>query len=212
MHKDKQKKFSVIDYIFRSLTEHKLRTYLTVSGIAVCIALFILFNSLGEGLNDYISGRTSSEHLERYEEMSELLDGWLNVLTSVFVIILVVAVANSMLISISERQRELGTLKAIGITSGQVRKLVFFEAWAITGLAFLIGTLLGIALALGCDQLFTSAGSGGEGLGWFFAPAKITFRTIISAAFISIVAGTLAALYPALRAASLKPAEALRYE
>lgn len=208
-----RKRFNVISYVTRSLLERKLRTMLTVGGISVCVALFILFNAFGEGLDEYISGRASSTQIEEYKEMAELLDGWLYILTSILVIILAVTVANTMLISVSERRRELGTLKALGLTRGQIREIILIEAMAVTGLAFIIGTCLGISLALVCDYMFwQAAGTSGGGIGFFFAPAQITIGTILFAAFISIVIGTFAALYPAVRAGSQEPAEALRYE
>jgi ABC-type antimicrobial peptide transport system permease subunit len=206
------RKFNVVDYILRSLRKQRLRTLLTVSGIAICVAMFILFNAFGEGLNSFIAESVSESNSARYLEMERMLDGWLNILTTILIIVLAVAVANTMLITVTERQREFGTLKALGFSRRQIRELVLLEALAITTMAFLLGCTLGISFAFLFDFLFQQSSAGGGGLGWFFAPAKVTIGSIIYAAFISIVIGTFAALYPAVRAAGLKPAEALRYE
>ena len=205
-------KFNVTTYVIRNLKGRRLRTYLTVSGIAVCVALFVLFNSLGAGLDNYISEQAGRTNQNQYEEMSKLLDGWLYVLTSILMIILAVAVLNTMLIAVSERQNELGTLKALGFTRRQIRTMILLEAMIITSLAFVIGSGLGISWALICDFLFERYAESGGGLSFFFAPAQITFITIVNAAIISVVVGTLAAFYPAIKAASIKPQEALRYE
>jgi ABC-type antimicrobial peptide transport system permease subunit len=174
--------------------------------------LFILFNAVGAGFNNYISTNIDSNNIERYREMSELLNGWLNVLNSVFVIILAVAVANTMLIAVSERKREFGILKALGLTRRQLRELVLLEALAITGLAFIIGCALGILFSFIVDFMFWQSTGDAGGIAWFFAPTEITPGIILGAAFISMVIGTLAALFPAILAGTLQPAEALRYE
>jgi putative ABC transport system permease protein len=176
------------------------------------VALFVLFNSVGEGLNDFIDERASETHLTRYSEMAKILDGWLMVLNVILVIILAVAVANTMLIAVSERNREIGTLKALGFTRKQIRELILLEAMTLTTIAFVIGCAVGIGLSLVSDYLFWQTTSQQEGLSWFFAPAKITPGLLAWAAFISIIIGTLAALYPAVRASALQPQEALRNE
>jgi putative ABC transport system permease protein len=144
--------------------------------------------------------------------MSELLNSWLGIINSILVIILAVAVANTMLITISERQREIGTLKAVGITSRHIRELVLLETLTITVLAFIIGCIIGVSLTAASDYFFWNSDQSGGTLGLFIAPTRLTINTLIGAAGISIIVGTLAALLPAVRAASLQPAEALRYE
>ena len=212
MTKTRTTKFNAATYIFRNLKGRRLRTYLTLSGIAVCVALFVLFNSFGEGLDAYISDQAGDTNSDQYEEMAKLLDGWLYVLTLVLMIILAVAVVNTMLISVTERSHELGSLKAIGFSRRQIRTLILLEAFTVTTIAFVTGCSLGISLALFCDFLFNRFAESGGDLGFFFIPARITINTIINAAIISIVVGTLAAFYPAVKAASVKPQEALRYE
>lgn len=204
-------RFKVVDFVFRNLGENRLRTYLTISGIAVCVILFIFFNAVGEGVNEHIADRQSETHITRYSEMAEIMQSWLNVINIILIIILAVAVANTMLIAVSERQRILGTLKALGFTRRQLRTLIMLEALAITSFAFFIGSIIGISAAVLCDYLFWQFSPSGGELG-FFAPAEITTGSIIGAALLSIIAGTLAALYPAVQASNLEPAEALRYE
>ena len=91
--------------------------------VAAVVALFIIFNSVGAGLNSHVSNRYSETQIDKYREMADLLDGWLVVLNSILTIILAVAIANTMLIAVSERQREIGTLKALGFKRKQIRDL-----------------------------------------------------------------------------------------
>jgi putative ABC transport system permease protein len=202
----------VKDYIFRNLKSNKLRTYLTLSTVAFCVALFIIFNSVGDGLDQYTADRASETNIARYSEMAELLNAWLGIINSILVIILAVAVANTMLITITERQREIGTLKAVGITGKQIRELVLLETVTITVIAFIVGCVIGMGISATSNYFFWQSESSGAGLGLFLAPTRITVGTLIGAAGLSIIVGTLAALLPAMRAASLQPAEALRYE
>ena len=189
-----------------------MRTYLTLSTVAFCVALFIIFNSVGAGLDQFTADRVSETNLARYSEMAELLNAWLGIINAILVIILAVAVANTMLITITERQREIGTLKAIGITRKQIRELVLLETLTITVIAFIIGSIIGIAFSAASNYFFWQSDVSEAGLGLFLAPTRLTIGTLIGAAGISVIVGTLAALLPAIRAASLQPAEALRYE
>jgi len=206
------RRLSVRDYIFRNLKSNKLRTYLTLSTVAFCVALFIIFNSVGDGLNLYIEDRGSETNIARYSEMAELLDAWLDIINSILIIILAVSVANTMLITISERQREIGTLKALGFTRAHIRELVLLEAFTISLIAFIAGTIAGVAVSVTSNYLFLNFGSVQGALGLFPAPTRISVDTMVGAAGISLIIGTLSSLLPAARAASLQPAEALRYE
>ena len=201
-----------MDLVLRNLGENRLRTTLTIAGIAVCVILFIFFNSVGKGLNDYIEARAAETNISRYYEIAQILDSWLYIINTILIIVLTVAVANTMLIAVSERQRILATLKAVGFSNSQLRTLVLMEALVLSSLAFLIGSVVGVSAALISDFLFWQANPSGQELFLFLAPAELSTMTIIGAAVLSIVAGTLAALYPAVMASKMNPVEALRYE
>ena len=122
-----------------------------------------------------------------------------------------IGIANTMIMSVYERTREIGILKAIGASPGDIRVLFVIES-ALIGLAGgVAGTILGWLLGLGLNRLILAI------LRWQEAPVRGTFFVVtgwlvlLALAFATVV-GLLSGLYPAARAARLDPIEALRYE
>jgi len=112
--------------------------------------------------------------------------------------------------AILERRREIGVLKALGATDGDVRSLFFAEAGAmglfggIFGVA--LGWLIGEALTWGTTIYLRQQDLPGVKIS--YVPWWLALSAIAFAVAVSLVAG----LYPAGRAARLNPVEALRYE
>jgi putative ABC transport system permease protein len=104
-----------------------------------------------------------------------------------------------MLVSVTERTREIGTRKALGARNFHIRFQFLTEAVIITAIGGMIGialgTLIGISLSLN-----------------FNAPITISIPVIVGSAAFSMVIGIFFGLYPANSAAKLDPIEALRYE
>jgi len=114
-----------------------------------------------------------------------------------------IGVINIMLVSVSERTKEIGLRKALGATNRSILLHFFME-----GLLLTLGSgLLGMALVGGLMQL----GSGIEGPGGF-DPPKIVPMTAFLAITCLTLAGVIAGLYPARKAAMMQPVEALRQE
>lgn len=110
-----------------------------------------------------------------------------------------IGVMNIMIVSITERTREIGTRKALGATNGSIRLQFITEAVVICMIGGFIGVLIGIALGMVAVHLMGYSGTASIG--------SITFCVAFSMAF-----GIFFGYYPASRAAKLNPIEALRYE
>ena len=110
-----------------------------------------------------------------------------------------IGVMNIMLVSITERTREIGTRKALGATNGSIRLQFIMEAIVLC----LIGGALGILLGIGIAAVATKM------MGYAVSPS--VNGILISVSF-SVFIGVFFGYYPANKAAKLHPIEALRYE
>ena len=129
--------------------------------------------------------------------------GFLTISATVIGLITLIGAAiglmNIMLVSVSERTKEVGLIKAIGGKSKLVRRQFLLEAIIIS----ILGALFGIALGILVGNLFSMVLNTG-----FVVPWNWVFYGI----FICTIVGLVAGLYPALKAGRLNPIEALRYE
>lgn len=124
----------------------------------------------------------------------------------------VVGVGNIMLISIKERTKEIGIRKTLGASPWSVLKLVVLEAIVITTLFGYIGMIAGVG-ATELANYFVNQNiidSGGENM--MFRNPTVEVSIVFSATAVLIIAGVLAGYFPARKAVSIKPIEALRYE
>jgi putative ABC transport system permease protein len=122
-----------------------------------------------------------------------------------------IGIANTMVMAVYERTREIGILKAVGASPGDIRRLFVAEAALIGLLGGIVGTVAGWLLGLGLNAGILAY------MRWQEMPVEGTFFVVtgwlvaLALGFATVV-GLLAGLYPAARAARLDPLEALRYE
>jgi putative ABC transport system permease protein len=114
-----------------------------------------------------------------------------------------IVVANTMIMSIHERTREIGTLRALGWRRRQIMGQIIGETLLLCLLAGILGSALGVTFIWLVVQI-----PGADAL----IKASFDLPTMVRAIVLALVVGTLGGLYPAWRASNLRPVEALRYE
>ena len=110
-----------------------------------------------------------------------------------------IGVMNIMLVSITERTREIGTRKALGAKNSSIRVQFIVEAMIICLIGGIIGVILGVGAGIGLSNL----------LGY---PAKPSVSAIMISLMFSMSIGVFFGYYPANKAAKMNPIDALRYE
>jgi putative ABC transport system permease protein len=116
-----------------------------------------------------------------------------------------VGIINIMLVSVSERTREIGVLKAIGATRRSILAQFFWEGLLLTGISGVIGILVSAGFMWLLQQVLT-----GKMPGW--DPPRLVPWSAALALGSLVLCGVAAGLYPASKAAAMDPIEALRRE
>lgn len=125
----------------------------------------------------------------------------------------IVGVSNIMLITVKERTREFGIRKALGAKPSSILWLIIVESVAITTLFGYVGMVAGIGVTEWMNSAFGAQSvDGGFGSETFFLDPTVDISIAIQATLTLILAGTLAGVMPARKAASIRPIEALRAE
>ena len=122
----------------------------------------------------------------------------------VVMVVVVLGIASVLVVSVVQKRREIGILRAMGATQGQIQR-VFLLQGAIVGA---LGSALGVLLAMLLIAAFTRFVRGSDGLPLFVI--SLSPQLALSIAAIATVCGVLAAVAPARRAAALDPAQAIR--
>ena len=149
--------------------------------------------------------------IESWQESNAQLVSALNaqsistsIIRGVVLAVVVLGIASVLVVSVVQKGREIGILRAMGATRGQVVR-VFLVQGAVVGA---LGSVLGLLLAVGLIWVFTHFVLGSDGLPLF--SIALPLGMALQIALIASVCGVLAAVAPARRAAALDPAQAIR--
>lgn len=152
--------------------------------------------------NPEVTVSDPSSQIKQATQFLDLLLTVLNVLLGLTILVAVLGVINTLLLSVFERTRELGLLRAIGMNRGRLGWMITVEAVLISVFGALLGMVLGTALGITLVKIF-----GGD-----FLKLTIPWGYLIVTMVAAVIAGLVAALLPAIRAARLNVLEAIAYE
>jgi putative ABC transport system permease protein len=152
----------------------------------------------GEQPDDF-TVRNLADMADLASEASKVMTGLLASIAGVSLLVGGIGIMNIMLVSVTERTREIGVRMAIGATEGDVQQQFLIEAVVMS----LIGGAMGIVVGVAASLLIASTA------GW---PILVSGQAIAGAALIAMAIGIFFGYYPAQKAARLDPIEALRYE
>ncbi len=142
---------------------------------------------------------SQADLLSTLTTVTQTLTAFLGAIAGISLLVGGIGIMNIMLVSVTERTKEIGLRKAVGATKNQILTQFLIETVTLSLLGGIIGILLGVAIAL----LVTLTG---------LLTAEITADSIILAFTFALAIGVFFGLYPAFRAANLHPMVALRYE
>lgn len=148
--------------------------------------------------NDFIT-QSFQDMLATVQTITNLLTLMVAAISSISLVVGGVGVMNIMFVSVTERTKEIGLLKAIGAKEKDILKQFLIEAIVMTSIGGIIGILLGTFGALLISTVVN-------------IPFVINGFSIIAAVGVSMGVGIIFGIYPAKRAANLSPIDALRYE
>ncbi len=138
--------------------------------------------------------------LSSFNTISTALTAFLGIIGAISLIVGGIGIMNIMLVSVTERTREIGVRKAVGASPASIRAQFLVEALTVTSLAGVIGVAVGMAAANFGGQIQED-----------FQPI-VQPSSVLIAFGVSVAIGVIFGLYPAWRASRLPPVEALRYE
>ena len=150
------------------------------------------------GRSIYYSQDLSSQ-LDMINDVMGLVTNFIAAVAAISLVVGGIGVMNIMLVSVTERTREIGIRKSLGARTGSILLQFLSESAIITLLGGLIGILIGVAGAFGICSLIGFT-------------AKVSVGTVLGASMFSSAVGIFFGIYPAKKAAKLSPIEALRHE
>ncbi|OGE37046.1 hypothetical protein A3B45_04060 [Candidatus Daviesbacteria bacterium RIFCSPLOWO2_01_FULL_39_12] len=157
-------------------------------------AISLLQKRLSE---DEFTVQTQEQTLSIISQVTGVLTAALGGIAAISLIVGGIGIMNIMLVSVTERTREIGLRKAVGAKSKDIRNQFLIEAVVLSGLGGIIGIILGIGISLI--------------IGRFFTTTVPLWSVALSFGF-SMLVGVIFGVAPAIRAAKLDPIEALRHE
>ena len=153
--------------------------------------------TLKDNLDFSISSQ--SQTLSTLSSITNTLTMFLGAIAGISLLVGGIGIMNIMLVSVTERTREIGLRKAVGAPRTAILMQFLVETMTLS----VLGGVLGVALGVGVAGIFTLTG---------MVTAKVTIDVVLLSFFFAVLVGLFFGIYPAWQASKLRPIEALRYE
>ncbi|HTI21545.1 MAG TPA: ABC transporter permease [Kutzneria sp.] len=175
---------------------HPSTVYVTAREAAVAAVQAVLGATINPKSPNEVAVQRPSDALAAQQLAENTYSALLLGLGGVALLVGGVGVANTMVISVLERRREIGLRRALGATKRQIRGQFLAESVLLAGLGGLVGVLIGVLVTAGYAL----------SQGW---PAILPWPALVGGVAVSALVGAVAGAYPAMRAAKLPPTQAL---
>jgi putative ABC transport system permease protein len=143
---------------------------------------------------------TPDQIIQQFDQITGLIGLVAIAISALGLLVGGIGVMNVMLVSVTERTREIGVRKAIGARRRDIVGQFLVEAMALTGAGGMLGILIAVLITMALGALVPSL------------PSKVPAWAVIAGFSVSMAVGVFFGVWPAVKAASLDPVEALRYE
>ena len=148
--------------------------------------------------------RSNLELLRQYTQMTDVFTLFLAAIAAIALLVGGIGVMNIMLVTVTERTREIGIRKAVGARRKAILKQFLIESTVLAGIGGAAGVVIGVGLSLLGSTVGAKFGQ--------FAPPQLSWSSVALAFTVSLCIGLFFGAYPANRAARMRPIDALRYE
>jgi putative ABC transport system permease protein len=149
--------------------------------------------------------RSNLDLLKQYTQVTDVFTLFLAAIAAISLLVGGIGIMNIMLVTVTERTREIGIRKAVGARRKAILKQFLIESTVLAGIGGIVGVTVGVGLSLLGEAL-------GAGLGKTFAPPQLSTGSVLLAFVVSLCIGLFFGAYPANRAARMRPIDALRHE
>ncbi len=157
------------------------------------------------GQSRHVQVETTEEFRRRIRELTNRAFGLLDVLANIGVLVAALGVINTMMMNVLERRREIGSLRSIGMTRGQVISMILAEAGAMGA----VGAVFGLGFGILLSRVFVE---GMQQLSGYRLTFALPLEAVLNGILIAFLVSQIAALYPAWRASRVNVIEAIKHE
>ncbi|MGH2592443.1 MAG: FtsX-like permease family protein [Anaerolineae bacterium] len=157
------------------------------------------------GQSRHVQVETTEEFRTRIRELTNRAFGLLDVLANIGVLVAALGVINTMMMNVLERQREIGSLRSIGMTRAQIVRMILAEAGAMGA----VGAVFGIGFGLLLSRVLVQ---GMQQMSGYRLTFSLPFEAVLNGILIAFLVSQIAALYPAWRASRVNIVEAIKHE